>query len=147
MDSPNRMASIRIGLVGVEIAGRLEAEQAGEVPVLEDPGDDAEGRGDRNSVHRHRLERQHERAERQEQQHQHHADHDQAHPGQVVADRVDQVDGVGGEPADEDLAAPAARPRGGRCTISWDCSALAVAVPERPQQRGVALRSRRAGPR
>ena len=69
----------------VEVALRLEAEQAGEVALLEDPGHDPEGRGDRDGVHHDRLERQHHGAEGQEQQHQHHADHDQAHPRQVAA--------------------------------------------------------------
>jgi hypothetical protein len=64
------------------------------VSVAEDPGDHAERRGDREGVHHDRLHRQDQRPERDEEQHEHHQDDDRAHPGEVRADGVDQVDGL-----------------------------------------------------
>ena len=65
--------------------------------------------------------------------------HDEPHPGQVRADGVEQVDGVGRQTADEGRAVRRARLARICSTMSCDCLGLAVALPRRPQQRGAAL--------
>ena len=124
----------------VEEALRREAEQAGQVALGEDPGDHAERRGDREQVHHDRLDRQHQRAEGQEQQHQHHRRPRSAPiqgrwaPTESIRSTVSAV-----RPPTSDRRPTPARPSRRSSTTSWRCLGLAVAVPRRAQQRGVAL--------
>ena len=56
-----------IGLPAIGEPGRLEAEHAPEVALLEDEHQGAERCGDREQRHDHGLDRDHDRAEQQEQ--------------------------------------------------------------------------------
>jgi hypothetical protein len=81
--------------------GGREAEQPGQVPVLEDPHQGAEDRGQRQRVQREGLDRQDDAAGEQEQQQEGGQGDRQQCPGQAAADGSEGIDQRGRGAADE----------------------------------------------
>ena len=96
-----------VGLL--EAADRAEAEQRGEVAILEDQHEQARADGDRQQVHRERHERQHERAGHQEQEAAGDEREDRERQRRVRGDRSLLVDEPRGGAADERVSDPLGR--------------------------------------
>ena len=88
-----------MGMVGLDRPVRREAQQPGQVPVLEDPGHHAKHGPQRQDVHHDRLHRQDQRAEREEHQPERRQDDGQRHPRQGLPEAGQLVGQRGGLPA------------------------------------------------
>src|SRR6188472_464208 len=99
----------------------VEPDQRGTPAELEDSGDDAVGGGDRDQVHRRRLDRHQQRAEGEQQDDEAEADDDRDHQRQLVADLGREIDVAGGLAADVGVGGGALQ-RGGdrRLTQAFD---------------------------
>ena len=109
----------------------LEAEQLGEVAVLEDEHEQAEGRAGREQVEQDRLDRDDDRAERDEQQQEREAQHegdDLRHAVRVEVDDVERVGRVAGHAAP---ATPGSAPKTAGTTSAAD---LADDLPVRARR-------------
>jgi hypothetical protein len=87
--------------VRLDPAGRHEAQEPRQVPVLEHPHEHAERRRDRQHVREQRLDRDHDRAGHEEQQHEGRGGDDAGGPGQALDERVREVHLARGLTGDE----------------------------------------------
>ena len=98
---PERDGEHQDRLGGLDGAHGGEAEQPGQVALLEDPDHRTERCRQAQHVHQHGLDGQDHRAEGQEQQEDHASDDPQRGPGQRPPDRRERVGVDGAEPTDE----------------------------------------------